>query len=96
MQVVVTLQKVSGFLGKWKKPSFILLRINHFFIADEFDMFAQSRQYDATQHSTAASYAFQSEAGQNAPSMGSAAAGKDNPYTQVTKVITLNQTLRLK
>ena len=45
-------------------------------VADEFDVFAQSRQYDATQHNPAASYSYQSEAGgQGAASMASAASG---------------------
>lgn len=51
--------------------------------SDEFDVFAQSRQYDATQHNPAASYSFQSEAGgQSAASMGAAASG--NYATQVS------------
>ncbi|XP_067928316.1 TOM1-like protein 2 isoform X2 [Watersipora subatra] len=47
--------------------------------SDEFDVFVQSRQYDATQHSTAASYAYQTEASQTIGSIGAAAA-KSSPY----------------
>jgi len=57
--------------------------------ADDFDMFVQSRQFDATQHTTADSYAFQQEASLTSGSMSTAATGNTNTGDMVSALTLL-------